>query len=92
MGRPPARLSLAFVLLVAGCGRDAGVDTSSGAYQGAFDVCNNTPVKQHSLELGVEATPDAIADAVGLAVAGQRSSNEYEDAKQGCLDAYSEEK
>jgi hypothetical protein len=49
-------------------------------------------VEQHALELDVEATPDAIADALGFAVAGQRAGDDYEDAKQDCLDAYAAEK
>jgi hypothetical protein len=78
-------------LVIAGCGGDSGVDTNSDAYQGGFDVCHNTPVDQHALELGVEAEPEAIADAIGFAVAGQRTGSDYEDAKQGCLDAYAED-
>jgi len=76
-------------VLVVGCG-DAPktVDTTSGAYQGAFQVCTNTPVKQHALELGVAADPEAVADAVAFAIAGKRSGRDYENGKQGCLDAY----
>jgi hypothetical protein len=82
-----------FSVLSVGCGGGPGaVDTTSGAYQGAFQVCTNTPVKQHALELGVKADPDVVADAVAFAIAGERSGSDYKNGKQGCIDAYRAEK
>ena len=92
-------LLLYIVIAVAGCGgsSDGGApetvtaDTNSGAYQGGLDVCSKTPVEQHALELDVEPTPEAIADAIGFAIAGKRSGADYENGRQGCLYAYANE-
>jgi hypothetical protein len=80
---------LAVLALAPACGgSDRSIDKSSGSYQGAFQVCTNTPLKQHALELSVAAKPDAVADAVAFAIAGTRTGVEYENGRQGCLDAY----
>jgi hypothetical protein len=81
---------LAILALAAACGgADRSIDKTSGAYQGAFQVCTNTPLKQHALELSVAAKPEAVADAVAVAIAGTHTGREYENGRQGCLDAYS---
>lgn len=66
--------------------------SSSGAYQGGFEICSTGTVEEVASSYGVpEPTPDAVSDAIAEAVSGG-TPRDAKDAKQGCLDAFEKSK
>ena len=89
------RLSLLALPLVAlalaGCGgggggSGGGVETSSAAYQGGFELCSAQTAQEIGDENGIDnATPEQAADVSAELVAGGGGEGQQADARAGCL-------